>query len=93
MSAAFGRVRTGCCDQQGLLFAGDLAVGSRVRPLSGPPVADHEAALSDRTVEPPTRTLLAILVTGAGIRSQQNLRALHPRGGGGPRSVWLSSTR
>ncbi len=45
MSAAFGRVRTGCCDQQGLLFAGDLAVGSRVRTLSGPPVADHKAAL------------------------------------------------
>jgi hypothetical protein len=26
--AAFGRVRTGRCNQQGLLFAGELAVGS-----------------------------------------------------------------
>jgi hypothetical protein len=45
--ATFGRVRTGRCDQQGLLFAGELAVGSRAWLFAerGLQVADHEAAL------------------------------------------------
>jgi hypothetical protein len=72
-SAAFGRVRTGRCDQQGLLLAGELAVGSRARLFAerGLQVADHEAALGPvdgRAADPDVPCNL--LVTGAGIRSQ-----------------------
>jgi hypothetical protein len=60
-------------------FAGELAVGSRARLLAerGLQVADHEASLGPiegRAGYPDGPRDL--LVTGASIRSQQNLRAL-----------------
>jgi hypothetical protein len=103
--AAFGRVRTGRCDQQGLLFAGELAVGSRTRFFAERrlQVADHQAALGPRdgraAYPDAPRDLL---VTGAGIRSQQICARLSLRVACRPplkrplsssRSVWLSSTR
>src|SRR5262249_5418900 len=77
--AAFGRARTGRCDQQGLLFAGELALCPKAwlfakRRLQ---VAKHEAALGPidgRAAHPDApRDLLA---ADAGVRSQQKLRPL-----------------
>ena len=73
--AAFGRVRTGRRDQQGFLFARKLTgrAGPRLFAQRRLQIAEHEAALgpinhSDAPCD--------LLVAGAGVRSQQNLRAL-----------------
>src|SRR5262249_46427403 len=76
--AAFGRARTGCCDQQGLLLTGELAVCSRARLFAERrlQVAKHEAAfgpIDGRTAYPDAPGDL--VVAGASVRSQQNLRA------------------
>jgi hypothetical protein len=77
--AAFGRVRTGRCDQQGLPFAGELAIRSRARLFTERrlQVANYEAALGPidgRAADPDAPRDL--LVADAGIRSQQNLCTL-----------------
>jgi hypothetical protein len=61
--AAFGRVRTGRCDQQGLLFAGELAVGSRARLFAecGLQVAGRHAARKCKRAQ-----ILLAADTGAG---------------------------
>ena len=77
--AAFGCARTGRGDQQGFLFAGELAVCSRARLFAERrlQVAKHEAALGPidgRAAYPDVPGDL--FIAGAGVRSQQNLRAL-----------------
>src|ERR1700741_308995 len=77
--AAFGRVRTGRRDQQGLLFARKLTgrAGPRLFAQRRLQIAEHEAALgpinrrSSHSDAP-----CDLLVAGAGVCSQQNLRAL-----------------
>src|SRR6266487_2649022 len=77
--AALGWARTGGRDQQGFLFARELAARSRTRLFTerGLQVADDKAALG------PVHGRAAhadagrdLLVTGARVGSQQNLRAL-----------------
>src|SRR6266498_3072601 len=77
--AALGWARTGRRDQQGFLFARELAACSRTRLFTerGLEVADDKAALG------PVHGRAAhadagrdLLVTGARVGSQQNLRAL-----------------
>jgi hypothetical protein len=71
--AALGWARTGRRDQQGLLFAGELAVCSRARLFAERrlQVAKHEAAfgpIDGRAAHPDAPRDL--LVAGAGISSQ-----------------------
>ena len=77
--AARGRVRTGRRDQQGFLFARELTArsGARLFAERRLQVAEHEAPLGPvdgRAAHPDAPRDL--LVAGAGVGSQQNLRPL-----------------